>query len=403
MSSFDISELNESSFRGVPFYTKQTDRGGGRRLTSHKFINGGTLVEDNGLDDATFKITAYLGGENYLIEKTNLINALEEGGSGTLIDLFYGEVEVDVDSFNVVETKKELGQCIVTINFIKSVNSPIIEDLITFDVSYSDELLYNFELTFNNDLGLDLIKKLINDIKAMWQKVLDAIQFLEDTKGLLNNLKSNIGRVISDMKTAILSVQSLSDDILSILSSFDEALDFGLFGADEEKSFTNSIKEILEDSIRTSTNEAQQIVNDNYKIYTFTAVAILTQFSMQNLANVSFDTGDDLGSVKDDVLDIFDYMQDDITITDDDTYDTIDSKQSLNDKFQESKKQFIIYYTQQYSNLQTLQDVEIVKSLDILTLTMNKYDDIARVDEVMTNNSLVDPISLSGTYKLLDS
>ena len=75
MASFDITKLNQSSFRGVPFFTKATDLSGGKRISTHNFINGGNKAEDNGLSNDSFKITGYLGGENYLDERDNLINA----------------------------------------------------------------------------------------------------------------------------------------------------------------------------------------------------------------------------------------------------------------------------------------------------------------------------------------
>ena len=72
------------------------------------------------------------------------------------------------------------------------------------------------------------------------------------------------------------------------------------------------------------------------------------------------------------------------------------------DKYQISRREFIQFYTERFSSLQTLNDNEIVSTTDAITLTIDRYNDITRIDEVLTNNGLVDPIFINGTIKLLD-
>lgn len=401
--AFDIEELNKSSFRGLPFFTEETNHSGGKRITEHNFINGGNETEDNGLKNKTFKIKAYLVGNDYLSQKEELIKALDVLGSGTLIDKFYGTVEVEVDVWTMKESTKRLGAVDFEITFKKAVNEIEIEDLITYSIDYTDEIISNFKRDFDNELGEDIVLGITNPIVALWNGVLDTIKFLEDAKGELNNIKSQIGRVISKIKTAILSIETLADDILNIFDSFDEVLDFELFTAEDKKSFTNGLREMLNDSISTDpTNEALIAADRQVKTYTNVVIAGLAQVAIQNLATVEFDTGDDFGSVKDDLLFIFDTLSNDVEINGLSTIEEVIAKQDLINKYQEAKTNFIIFYTQKYSGLQALKDVNIVATTDVLSLTLDRYDDIKRTNEVMINNDLIDPFFINGDLKLLD-
>lgn len=400
---FDITKLNKSSFRGVPFYTQSTDESGGHRLTDHNFINGGTKTEDNGIKNNIFKIVAYIGGDDYLDQKEALKNALNIIGSGTLIEKFNGTLDVMVDTYTIKESIKDFGQATFTITFKLAENEAIEDIQIVYNVDVRNEALANFENDFNNELGEDLINDVSLGITEFWKEVESYIKFLEEDKIAVQKMKDSIGKIISGIKTDILSVTSLTTDISNIWLSFDSVLDLGAFGADPQKSFTNGIKEtLLNSATRTFINEAEIIANRQIQTYTNTVIAGITQTSILNLENVTFDTGDDLGSVKNDILTIMELLEEDVIIDSISPISEIIIKQNLLDKYHSSKREFILFYTQKYSGLQNLKDNEIVATVDILNLTMDKYNNIERVEEVLINNDIVDPIFINGNLKLLD-
>lgn len=403
MASFDITELNKSSFRGLPFFTKNTSLTGGKRITDHNFINGGNEAEDNGLKNKTFKVVGYLVGEDYKDNKDELIKAFDTLGSGILVEKFYGTIEVEVDTYIVKESTERLGIAEIEINFKKSINELVIEDLIVYNINYKPEIISNFKQDFDNELGEDILGGMANGIAALWNGVLDTIKFLEDAKGELNNIKSQIGRTISTIKTAILSIETLADDILNILDSFDDILDIELFTAEDKKSFSNGIRELLNDSVLASpSNEALIKADRQLKTYTNTVIAGLAQIAIQNIENVDFDTGDDFGSVKDDLLFIFETLSEDVIIDPSSTIIEITNKQNLIDKYHQARSSFIFFYTQKYSGIQPLKDVEITATTNAYGLTIDLYNDIGRVSEVLINNDIIDPFFINGNLKLLD-
>jgi len=106
--------------------------------------------------------------------------------------------------------------------------------------------------------------------------------------------------------------------------------------------------------------------------------------------------------VKDDVLKIYELLEKDIDIDQEKPIEELIADQELLDGYRLSKRTFIQFYTQKFSNLQSLEYEVIASTTDILSLTMEKYGDISRANEVVVNNDILDPIFISGDIKLLD-
>jgi len=403
MSNFDTSKLNQSSFRGVSFYTASTDLSGGQRLTDHTFINSGAKTETNGLKNNTFKIKAYLGGENYLEEKENLKNAFEMATVGILIDKFWGKKNVYVDSFVFKEETTKFGQVTIDITFKKAENKLQKQTLLIYTQDITPEAIENFEISYLATLGLDVMNEVALQITQVLEQVENIVKFLEGARDFVNNVKSTIGKAISRIKSTVLQVKNLSAEILEIATSFDDVLDLDSFGAKDQKAFTNQLRTTLENATRsTFENEIQKTAAKQTKEYTLTLNSILMQTAIKKLETIDFSTGDELGGVKDDFLTMFDILESEIVSNADDEILNIQSRQNLLNAYHQSKKEFVKFYTQKYSGLQSLKDVEVVATTDVLSLTMERYGDITRIDEVIDNNDIVDPIFINGDLKLLD-
>ena len=402
--AFDITKLNQSSFRGIPFYTREEDFSSGQRLTDHKFINGGTLTESNGIESGVIKVIGYIGGDDYLTQKDALIEAFKNIESGILVDKFYGTLDVYVQKYSIKESIKKFGQADIEITFKLAVNEVIEESTIVYTADVRAEAIANFTNEFDNKIGAELVDEVSNDIIDFWKSTEDTVKFVSDANEEIKDIKTEVARTISRVKTNILDVESLAQDIERTWTSFDGITNTDLFGVEEQKSFTNNLRETIEQSTATAgtTNEAEKIANRQTQTYINTVIAGLTQTSINNLENVDFKTGDDFGSVKDDVLTIFIYLEEDIEFTIDSEIDEIVYKQNLLDKYHLSRREFIQFYTQKYSGLQSLKDNDIIATTDALNLTMIKYNDISRVEQVLVNNDIVDPIFISGNILLLD-
>ena len=160
--TFDTLKLNKSSFRGIPFYTDTTEQSGGQRTTIHNFINGGNEAESNGLKNNDFKLTAYLGGENYLEQKQNLIDAFNIIGPGQLVDKYYGVIEVIADTWTAKEARSKFGNVTIEITFVKAKNRISSQTLIVYNVDLTPNATTYFKSEFDNEMGAYINLSLIH-------------------------------------------------------------------------------------------------------------------------------------------------------------------------------------------------------------------------------------------------
>jgi prophage DNA circulation protein len=96
------------SFRGVPFRTASVRSSGGRRLVEHIFPErDDSVFEDLGRRNASFSFSAYVIGDDYFEQRQKLVKALDTPGPGKLIHPYWGDVLVQVDTWNCIEDTNE--------------------------------------------------------------------------------------------------------------------------------------------------------------------------------------------------------------------------------------------------------------------------------------------------------
>lgn len=101
--------LRAASFRGVPFQFLDTEGEGGRRLVEHEYPFRDTAdTEDLGKKNRTYRLQAYVIGDDYFAQRDALLAALETAGPGTLVHPYMGVLTVNVrQPFKWRETARE--------------------------------------------------------------------------------------------------------------------------------------------------------------------------------------------------------------------------------------------------------------------------------------------------------
>ena len=401
---FDIATLNSSTFRDVRFYTTKDVNTGGQRLAKHSFINGGTKTVSSGLQDDSFTIECFVAGDNYIAEKEALKSALNVIGTGTLIDRFYGEVEVNVDTFTITEDREKYGRADFKIVFLRADNKPleIIELLVVKDIT--DDSFKYFEDNFKNNFGDIAVLGLSSSLESFLKNIEEAIAFVQDGLQVVKDLKETIGRNIANITGGIISIESLITDMKSTLLGFTNVFAIGIFDSEQHKQFVNTIKTIQDGLILDTDDKVQTMINEQAFIYGSTMISVLNQIAIVALQEITFSTGDDFGSVKDDTLAIYETLENQLSAQTNSTLniDKIINFQSFSENLKTQRSEFISFYTKKYSKLQTLQNDDVVFTNDLLNYTMLKYNDISRINEVMANNNIVDPIFVKGTLQVLN-
>lgn len=130
----DGRTLIGASFRGVPFFIEDSDRGGGRRMVTHEFpFRDDPVIVDLGRRMRTFAVVGYVLGEDYLADKLALISALEDSAeAGQLIHPYYAQtIRAHCDEVTTSERKREGGIATLSMRFVEAptlATAPVVVD-----------------------------------------------------------------------------------------------------------------------------------------------------------------------------------------------------------------------------------------------------------------------------------
>ncbi|BGI52720.1 MAG: DNA circularization N-terminal domain-containing protein [Candidatus Hamiltonella defensa (Ceratovacuna japonica)] len=116
------NRVHPASFRGVPFQVEGDEATFGRRVQTHEYPNRDKpYTEDLGRATRRFQITAYLVGEDYLVQRDRLIAAIETPGPGTLVHPYYGELSVCMEGdVRVSHSGREGRLCRVSFSVVEA-------------------------------------------------------------------------------------------------------------------------------------------------------------------------------------------------------------------------------------------------------------------------------------------
>lgn len=113
-------ELHPASFRGVPFHVDSDSMPVGRRTQVHEYPQRDKpLVEDLGRVTREIKLAAFVIGEDFLIKRDALLNALDKPGAGELIHPWYGRLMVTATGCSVGHERREGGMARFDLVFVE--------------------------------------------------------------------------------------------------------------------------------------------------------------------------------------------------------------------------------------------------------------------------------------------
>lgn len=113
--------LRPASFRGVEFHVEEAARAGGRRAFLHEYPKRDTpYAEDLGRKGEGFTVTGYLVGPDYILDRDDLIAALNAEGPGLLILPTQGEFDVQPGPFSSIERRERGGFVEIAMNFLEA-------------------------------------------------------------------------------------------------------------------------------------------------------------------------------------------------------------------------------------------------------------------------------------------
>ena len=117
----DLSKYRKASFRGIPFHVDSSQRKSGHRVDVKEYpFQSEGLVTDMGRKDDRFDLSIYILGDDVLDRRTDLEEAFNKIGSGTLVHPTRGDLSVQIVDVSDNEKFTELGVADFKVSFVIS-------------------------------------------------------------------------------------------------------------------------------------------------------------------------------------------------------------------------------------------------------------------------------------------
>lgn len=209
------TDLQDASFRGVPFECTSTSRSGSKSLAIKQApYSNEADVEDMGNELDNHSISAVFSGDNYKIECDNLIAAIKMTGSGELIHPVDGVMQVYIVKYTINHDAENPDYCSVSFDFINAENKereifvPIKSQTSISTANITEAPASNLK-SFLEKLKLNDNDQLFSVVTTIQDGINKAREYLDLTK-----------KTIDDVLSPTTWVTSLIDDF-SQLVTFD--------------------------------------------------------------------------------------------------------------------------------------------------------------------------------------
>ena len=208
-------QLQDGSFRGVPFQITDASSLFGRRIQLTEYpLRDEPSSEDEGRRARRFVVECVVIGSDYRTLRDNLITAFETKGAGTLVHPYYGTRSVVLDGpVEVRESSREGGCARFRIPFAESGEN--LEPSATTDTQAQ---VLSQASAVNSQLSQSFASQF--SLANMPQWVTDAATGdLGGLTGMLSNLRDSIPGIPSSITDFNAALHSFSSDLTSLISS----------------------------------------------------------------------------------------------------------------------------------------------------------------------------------------
>lgn len=379
-------DYQDGSFRGVPIKVRVSSSGGGRRLAVHQFPRKEeTEHEDLGLKDVAFRLSGYVLGDDYNIQRDNLEAALSAYGPGRLILPLRGSILVSVDTYQINESADRGGAAFFSVSVFKEPDdSPVTKkdnkrsiDLAREStvVAATDDLDENYSLD-------NKASSVISDARSTIDKALSIMQAAKRSAASAAEFKRAADTARGKIIQLSLAPRSLAFTFNGLIS----------FGVDdpgqlvEGYSFKDQLREQRQmfDTTReplVSTPSGISLDKDYpaRQIQTFMAYSIVS--SMAGLINRSeFDSVSEATEEQNNLFDLIDELSEEEDIDDGIYAGLRDIRASVYSYIQDDR-----------INLPMLFDYTPEQGDNVISLAYRIYGDINEADAIIERNDIVHP------------
>lgn len=394
-----LSGLQRASFRGVPFYFRQSESPNfGRKVVVHNFVNTGSrYVEDLGESKRVFNIQAEIVEETWSAfnrAKKALEKALNTPGIGSLIHPTDGRWQV------------VLTNATPAVNIINELN--VARYTLSFEVA--DKNIFPTAATGNKGRINQIFDKIFGENQTVLEDTFNAIDqglaVYNDARDTIQELTNDISDVVSTINGIPDEVAAFQRDIFDFQASLTSLIQTPSTLSQRFTTIFNNISLITDNfenlfnislglvglgnnrTPKTGDSQRTETINNNRDaVYNFSDVAATT-IAYAAATNLVYYNQEQLDSVQKRLDNAF--MSIDPDTVDDTVYYELQNLRNQDRIYLESIRLNLAKIVTQRTN-------QVPSSI----LAYNLYGDSGRASEIITLNSIEDPAFVSGVINVL--
>jgi len=386
-------ELLSASYKGVSFLVNTSSTTGGRKTVTNEFPSSDVrFVEDLGLLNKTFSISATITGPNYSQKRNALIRALETKGPGILIHPFLGIHRVVAKPYTLDENMTSVGEANFNLVF-EAAQDPILPRPVSGSLS---------SIFSSVNQAINLVKTSVIQAMAITDadNFLDALSKTNDflgTVGFLTNefvsdsesfdtFSKTLNNFTANASTILTDTVVLSDNISDVFTQLDDSIPSA---SDSTKLFSNLFTFGNDDTTTTGNTFQNNEKETNRNILNGSIQTMALLISYKNAVQVEYQTVAQIDKQRE-ALDI--------------QFDNVLSNSAINrsDKtsLYNARNQARQYFDKEALRAYKVIDFE-TNTTTITELNYRLYGNLDNVDTLINLNGFKDLQSIEGNIKIL--
>ncbi len=393
MTIFNTARLPDGQFKEAQFFYQESNGTGGRKTVTHEYPNKKErYVEDLGGLEKKFTISAFTDDNISYADRDSLINALDEGGVGTLIHPSLGNLQVVCVGYTFNESIRELGITKFSIEFeVASLN--ILPIAATgnkgFLANLKSKILGSNEAVFDAGFKsvknakakfesvVKTLKQSANEINRVARQIQGSADTFSDFATSINQIVNNANRLVQSPSVLASNLRITFDNLGVAYNNSQDLFNTmkGLFGFNERDQTANGNSQLQQD-IKTNQDQINNFIN---------VAALATAYDAA--ANIDYANLDELNQVITELENGFNSLPDiDRTL-----YDTLVLMRIEANNI----------FSQLAISLPNVAEYEVLNPISLNVLTYKLYGSLELKETLRLLNGFGDTSQVQGTIKIL--
>jgi prophage DNA circulation protein len=299
-------ELQQASFRKVPFLVPRERVTKGKKTAIHEYLNSDErFIEEIGKTAPIFDLTCVIHGDVSLKKRTSFEAALSADGIGELIHPIYGKLDVKViGNYRITSSDRDIGEHIFDVSF--GVTRDSLYPIVYF--------AFPGELTSKAKENVEVVKEVVSKKFKRPSSPFNKDAAANDINIFIDNTKSQIRNIVDPITDNILlyvealeitqnEIYKILDDPIYLVNTIDDLFSRFRNIASTPQNLYNSFNNLIAHAkvllptntfLRRQRNNNSKIINDTFDLLSF-------NFLLESAAYTEFNTNLELNETQDNI------------------------------------------------------------------------------------------------------